>query len=85
MILRWGRLSDRIGRKPVMLYGLAGMTISSLCFGLSKSYWALVVSRALNGALSGNIGVMKSAICEVMDERTMAEGIQSSFARRRRC
>lgn len=57
-----------------MLYGLAGMTISTLCFGLSKSYLALVLSRALSGALSGNVGVMKSAICEIMDERTMAEG-----------
>ncbi|KAG9032220.1 hypothetical protein FRB95_001699 [Tulasnella sp. JGI-2019a] len=74
MVLRWGRLSDRIGRKPVILYGLTGMMISSFCFGLSKSYIALVISRALNGALSGNIGVMKSAICEVTDETSMAEG-----------
>ncbi|KAG8850236.1 hypothetical protein FRB96_000468 [Tulasnella sp. 330] len=50
------------------------MLISSVCFGVSKSYIALVISRALNGALSGNIGVMKSAICEVTDETSMAEG-----------
>ncbi|KAG8990464.1 hypothetical protein FRB94_000283 [Tulasnella sp. JGI-2019a] len=74
MILRWGRLSDRIGRKPVILFGIFGLMLSSICFGLSKSYLALVVSRALAGALSGNIGVMKSALGEVTDETNIAEG-----------
>lgn len=74
MVLRWGRLSDRIGRKPVILCGLLGLTLSSACFGLSKSYTAMVVSRAMAGALSGNIGVMKSAIGEITDSTNIAEG-----------
>ncbi|KAG6888205.1 hypothetical protein C0995_009911 [Termitomyces sp. Mi166 len=43
-VLYWGGLSDRIGRKPVILLGLIGLPISSLWFGLSKSIWGLVLS-----------------------------------------
>lgn len=74
MILRWGRLSDTIGRKPVICIGLLGLTLSTVLFGLSKSYLALVFSRSLAGALSGNIGVMKSALGELMDDTNIAEG-----------
>ncbi|KAG2150249.1 major facilitator superfamily domain-containing protein [Suillus bovinus] len=42
------------------------------CFGLSKTFWSLVISRCLNGALNGNIGVMKSMIAEMTDSTNMA-------------
>jgi MFS family permease len=42
-ILYWSRLSDRIGRKPVLMIGLTGTMISMLWFGLSKTFWMLVV------------------------------------------
>ena len=42
-VLQWSRLSDHIGRKPVILIGLLGTTLSMLAFGLSRSFWALVV------------------------------------------
>ena len=45
----------RIGRKPVIICGLLGMTVSVLAFGLSKTFWALVISRALSGVLNGNM------------------------------
>ncbi|KIO29035.1 hypothetical protein M407DRAFT_228685 [Tulasnella calospora MUT 4182] len=74
MVLRWGRLSDRYGRKPIILCGLLGLTLSSACFGLSKSFMGLVISRSLAGLLSGNIGVMKSALGEILDPTNIAEG-----------
>ncbi|KAG8904028.1 hypothetical protein FRB99_002370 [Tulasnella sp. 403] len=74
MVLKWGRLSDRIGRKPVIMCGLFGLGLSSALFGLSTTYPALVFSRALAGMLSGNIGVMKSALGEITDETNIAEG-----------
>jgi len=72
--LQWSRLSDKVGRKPVLLCGLLGTIVSSLLFGLSRSFWALVFSRCLNGMLNGNIGVMKSMMAELTDETNVARG-----------
>ncbi|KAJ3571158.1 hypothetical protein NP233_g3935 [Leucocoprinus birnbaumii] len=73
-VLQWSRLSDRIGRRPVLLIGLIGSGLSMLSFGLSKSFWTLVVSRCLCGLLNGNIGVMKSVMGELTDTTNRAEG-----------
>ncbi|KAG2056831.1 MFS general substrate transporter [Suillus hirtellus] len=71
-IFHWSRLSDYIGRKPVLLIGLFGLSLSMFCFGLSKTFWSLVISRCLNGALNGNIGVMKSMTAEMTDSTNVA-------------
>jgi len=42
-------------------------------FGLSRTFWGLVVSRSLNGALNGNIGVLKSMMAEITDTTNIAE------------
>ncbi|KAI0059263.1 MFS general substrate transporter [Artomyces pyxidatus] len=73
-VLQWSRLSDRIGRKPVLLIGALGLTASNLCFGLSRTFWTLVVSRCLCGVLNGNNGLMKTMMAEVTDETNMAQG-----------
>lgn len=41
-VLQWSRVSDYIGRKPVLLTGMAGLCISMVFFGLSKTFWQLV-------------------------------------------
>ncbi|KAK2462968.1 hypothetical protein APHAL10511_005020 [Amanita phalloides] len=93
-VLQWGRISDRIGRKPVLLVGLFGAALSMLFFGLSRSFMTLVISRCLCGILNGNIGeqnssigttptpateiiigVMKSAMGELLDPTNRAEGL----------
>jgi DHA1 family multidrug resistance protein-like MFS transporter len=48
----WGSVSDRVGRKPILLLGLLGYALSSLLFGLSTELWMLYASRALAGLLS---------------------------------
>lgn len=42
-VFQWSRLSDHIGRKPVLLVGVAGLFLSMISFGLSKTFWGLVV------------------------------------------
>jgi len=48
----WGGISDRAGRKPVLMIGMVGYGLSSLLFGLSTQVWMLYGSRALSGLLS---------------------------------
>ncbi|CAE6364898.1 unnamed protein product [Rhizoctonia solani] len=64
----WGSLSDRIGRRPVLILGLCGAIGSTVLFGTSKSFPMMIASRALSGALSGNVAVIKSALAEITDE-----------------
>ncbi|KAJ3531766.1 hypothetical protein NM688_g7528 [Phlebia brevispora] len=72
-VLHWSRLSDHIGRRPVVMVGLFGLSLSMYCFGLSKTFWGAVLSRSLNGALNGNIGVLKSMIAEITDSTNLAQ------------
>ncbi|KIK66115.1 hypothetical protein GYMLUDRAFT_158193 [Collybiopsis luxurians FD-317 M1] len=74
-VLYWSRLSDRIGRKPVILIGLGGLTLSLGLFGISTTFGALVFSRCLSGALNGNAGVMKSMMGEITDETNVAQAM----------
>ncbi|KAF8875931.1 major facilitator superfamily transporter [Infundibulicybe gibba] len=74
MVMQWSRISDHIGRKPVILTGLVGTLVSILLFGLSRTFWTLVVSRCLCGLLNGNIGVMKSRMWELTDSSNRAQG-----------
>ncbi|KAH9008146.1 MFS general substrate transporter, partial [Lactarius deliciosus] len=71
---QWNRLSDYIGRKPVLLSCMLGTTLSFCLFGLSHSFWALVLSRCLHGAVRGHPGVIKSMIAELTDETNVARG-----------
>ncbi|KAG6906073.1 hypothetical protein DXG01_016037 [Tephrocybe rancida] len=73
-VLQWSRISDHIGRKPIMLIGLFGTALSILSFGLSRTFWALVISRCLCGLLNGNSGVMKSVMGELTDPSNRAQG-----------
>ena len=48
----WGVLSDRFGRKPILIIGVIGNALSHLLFGLSSELWMLFAARALAGILS---------------------------------
>jgi MFS family permease len=51
----WGRLSDKIGRKPVLLTGLAGTALSMLIFGFAPNLPVALLARALGGLLNGYV------------------------------
>lgn len=70
----WGRLSDRIGRRPVILIGLSGSTISYAIFaiacgleGEAKQYalWVILGSRMLAGVMGANISVAQAYMADV--------------------
>lgn len=67
----WGRLADMecVGRKKVLLVGLLGSCMSCLGFGFSRSFVSAVVFRTLGGALNSNVGVMRTMIAEIIEEK----------------
>ncbi len=66
----WGDLSDRLGRRPIMLIGVFGSIISQIMFGLSTQFWMLLASRALAGILSS--ALLPTAMAYISDS-TSAE------------
>lgn len=73
----WGALSDRIGRRPVLLWTVAGTTAGYALWALSGSFWLFVLSRLLCGAFGGNLSVATAAVADVTtrEERSKAMGL----------
>lgn len=72
----WGRLSDRIGRRPVIMIGLAGYGIATLLFGLSTQLWQLFATRVLAGVLSAAaLPTAMAVIADSTDEEHRARGM----------
>lgn len=73
----WGRLSDRAGRRPVLLIGFAGSAASYLIFGLAGSFAALLVSRVVAGVSGATVNVAQAALADVTppEARSRAMGL----------
>nr|CAB3490833.1 unnamed protein product [Digitaria exilis] len=61
----WGIAADRIGRKPVVVFGIFSVVVFNTLFGLSVSYWMAIATRFLLGALNGLLGPIKAYAIEV--------------------
>ena len=61
----WGGLSDRFGRRPVLIVGLVGSTASYLLFAFARTYWVLLISRIVAGAMGATVGVAQAYIADV--------------------
>ncbi|KAJ8077589.1 hypothetical protein PM082_002021 [Marasmius tenuissimus] len=72
-VYHWGRASDRIGRRPILLIGPLGLAISMLGFGLSKAFWQLVIFRCAQGIFNGNLGAVKTMVAEITDDTNLAD------------
>ena len=68
-----GRLSDRFGRRPILLVSIAGTFIGFLLLGFAQSLWMLFASRILDGLTGGNITVAQAYIADVSDEKNRAK------------
>jgi len=70
-----GRLSDRKGRKPIILITLLITSISYIIFAFSHSFWMLLISRVLGGLGGSNIGVAQAYIADVTEKHDRAKGM----------
>ena len=60
-----GRLSDRYGRKPVLIVSLCGTAIGSVITGLAGSVWLLLLGRLVDGASGASVSVAQAAVADV--------------------
>jgi len=60
----WGRFSDRVGRRPALLIALSASAIAYLIFGFAHSLWLLLLSRVVQGAGGGTVGVIQAYVAD---------------------
>jgi len=72
----WGRLSDRYGRRPILLSSMAGACLSYVVLGFAPSLAWMLVSRMLSGVMAGNLSAAMAYAADVSrpEERARALG-----------
>lgn len=71
----WGSLSDRIGRRPIMLLSTFGAVLAYIIFGLAETLGVLFFSRIVAGVMGGNISTAQAYIADVTDKENRARGM----------
>jgi MFS family permease len=70
-----GRLSDRFGRRPILLISQLGTLIGFLILGLASSIWMLFLARLIDGISGANIATAQAAISDSTTEKTRTQGL----------
>src|SRR5512140_3461880 len=70
-----GRLSDRFGRRPILLLSVCGTFLGFLLLGFANALWMLFASRILDGLTGGNLSVAQAYISDVTDAKNRARGL----------
>ncbi|MGO9601319.1 MAG: MFS transporter [Isosphaeraceae bacterium] len=70
-----GRLSDRYGRRPLLIFSQAGTALSFLILGLSRNFTVMLLARMLDGASGGNILVAQAYVADVTTPENRAKGM----------
>lgn len=72
----WGRMADKIGRKPVLLFGVFGFGVAFLILVFAQNYWQLLILRLIGAALSsGTQPAAYSMIADQTDKKTRSQTI----------
>ncbi len=71
----WGRLSDKVGRKPVLLVSVGGFAIAWLAFAWAPNVWWLVATRGLAGAFGANISTAQAYMADAFPPEKRAKGM----------
>jgi len=70
-----GRLSDRYGRRPLLVFSQAGTAVSFLILGLSRDYRIMLLARMLDGASGGNILVAQAYVADITAPEDRSRGM----------
>ncbi len=71
----WGRLSDRVGRRPVLIASLAAFALAYLWLGSASALWMVFAARAFAGACAGNIAAAQAYIADITKPEDRAKGM----------
>lgn len=72
VMLFWGRAADRIGRKPVLVFSLFGVTLATGLFGMAKSIAQMIMFRCVAGVFAGTIVTIRTMVAEHSTPKTQA-------------
>ncbi len=71
----WGRLSDRVGRRPVLLWSIAASVVGMSLLGFADTLLLLFAARLFSGMATANIAVAQAYIADVTTPETRAKGM----------
>ena len=71
----WGALSDKIGRKPVLVRSMAGMSVGYAIWFFSGSFTLLILSRIIDGIMGGNISTATAVVADVTSKENRSKGM----------
>src|SRR4029078_5091292 len=71
----WGRFSDRVGRRPTLLIALGAAALAYLIFGFAHSLLVLFLSRIVQGAGGGTVGVIQAYVADSTDPKDRARAL----------
>ncbi len=71
----WGRFSDKYGRRPALLVGLGAAAIAYVVFAFANSIWLLLLSRLVQGAGGGTVGVIQAYVADSTEPQNRAKAL----------
>lgn len=71
----WGRFSDKYGRRPALLVGLTASAIAYVVFAFAGSIWLLLLSRLVQGAGGGTVGVIQAYVADSIEQKNRAKAL----------
>ena len=71
----WGRFSDKYGRRPALLVGLAASCIAYVVFAFAHTIWLLLLSRLVQGAGGGTVGVIQAYVADSVEPDNRAKAL----------
>ncbi|KAK5709913.1 hypothetical protein LTR17_019361 [Elasticomyces elasticus] len=72
LMIPYGRAADRYGRKPVLVFSLAGISVATALFGMSQTLWQMILARCFAGCFAGSVVTVRTMISENCTKRSQA-------------
>lgn len=70
LMIFYGRLADRVGRKPVLVFSLAGVSLATALFGMAQNSGQMIMFRCLAGVFAGSVVTIRTMLSENTNKAT---------------